>query len=132
MVVWVVVNIIGIMACSESGVIGKNGRCPWYYLQDLEFFRSTIGDAPIIMGAQTYLNLPPIYSQDRVSIVFSKKLDIQRENIILVRSITEFVDLDILKNTTSFMIGGGIIAELFLLNELIEQFFITEVCGSFI
>ena len=65
------INIIA--ACDQNGLIGINGRIPWYIPEDLQRFkRLTTGNA-IIMGRKTWENLPIKPLPDRFNIVISKK-----------------------------------------------------------
>jgi len=43
-----------IAAVSPSGVIGSNGKIPWYYPGELKYFRAMTINKTIIMGRKTY------------------------------------------------------------------------------
>ena len=63
------VNIIA--ACDQNGLIGINGRMPWYIPEDLQRFkRLTTGNA-IIMGRKTWESLPIKPLPDRENIVIA-------------------------------------------------------------
>ncbi|WP_367364235.1 dihydrofolate reductase [Candidatus Tisiphia endosymbiont of Nedyus quadrimaculatus] len=34
------ISIIGIMAATKDGVIGRNNALPWYYLDEIKHFRA--------------------------------------------------------------------------------------------
>ena len=63
------VNIIA--ACDQNGLIGINGRMPWYIPEDLQRFkRLTTGNA-ILMGRKTWESLPIKPLPDRTNYVIS-------------------------------------------------------------
>lgn len=120
--------ITGLMACDSSGVIGKNGKLPWFYEEELEHFRRLTYGQVIIMGHKTFTSLPKKILQDRFNIVFSHDLKPNNNNIIFVSSLAEFLSLDsIPQDKQLFMIGGATIAHLFLTNNLISEFLLTKI-----
>ncbi len=46
-----------VLAMSENGVIGHEGKVPWHYPEDLKHFRTTTEGHAIIMGRKTYLEV---------------------------------------------------------------------------
>jgi dihydrofolate reductase len=44
-----------IVAVSENGVIGVAGRIPWYYPEDLRYFRKRTMNSTVIVGRKTIL-----------------------------------------------------------------------------
>lgn len=51
-------NVNIIYARDANGVIGNNGTIPWHIPEDLEYFKRTTGDEPVIMGSKTWTSLP--------------------------------------------------------------------------
>lgn len=49
-----------IVATDEKGGIGKNGSIPWNHPEDMAHFRRQTLNKNLIMGAKTYLSLPPL------------------------------------------------------------------------
>lgn len=49
--------IIGIIAISKNFAIGRRGKLPWHYSEDLKFFKRTTMDNAIVMGSRTWLSL---------------------------------------------------------------------------
>ncbi|ELY62148.1 dihydrofolate reductase, partial [Natronolimnohabitans innermongolicus] len=47
-------ELVGIVAVAENGVIGKDGDMPWHVPADLQHFKETTMDHPLIMGRVTY------------------------------------------------------------------------------
>jgi dihydrofolate reductase len=47
-------ELVGIVAVADNGVIGNEGDMPWHIPADLEHFRETTMDHPVVMGRVTY------------------------------------------------------------------------------
>ncbi|WP_222919285.1 dihydrofolate reductase [Natrinema sp. SYSU A 869] len=47
-------ELVGIVAVADNGVIGKDGDMPWHIPADLQHFKETTMDHPVIMGRVTY------------------------------------------------------------------------------
>ncbi|WP_254763877.1 dihydrofolate reductase [Natrinema marinum] len=47
-------ELVAIVAVADNGVIGKDGDMPWHIPADLEHFKETTMDHPVIMGRVTY------------------------------------------------------------------------------
>lgn len=48
-----------IAAMSPDRVIGRDGKIPWYYREDLAYFKAMTEGNTVIMGRHTWLSLPP-------------------------------------------------------------------------
>ncbi|SPN73874.1 Dihydrofolate reductase,dihydrofolate reductase,Dihydrofolate reductase [Chlamydia serpentis] len=118
-------KITGIVACDPSGVIGSKGKLPWHYPEDLLFFSETIQKFPIVMGKKTWETLPRKYFDGRQSAVFSRKNQQTLKGISWVRSLEEFMLLNLL--SPIFLIGGAEIYSLFLQNHMVEDFFVSHI-----
>ncbi|MFK8040187.1 MAG: dihydrofolate reductase [Rickettsiaceae bacterium] len=125
--------IIGIMSCDPDGVVGKNNSIPWYYHEDLEHFRLHTKNNISIMGYNTFVSIPDSTLSNMTNIVLTKKhktlIDTKDRNIYIVSSLAHFLNIiDSLKTKQSiFMIGGAMIADLFLSNNLIDEFILTKI-----
>ena len=95
------INII--VARSRNGVIGKDGKLPWYLPEDLKFFKEKTIGFPVIMGRKTWESIgKPL--KGRENIVLTKNPSYQVNNAIKVSSLEEALALftgDI------FIIGGA-------------------------
>jgi len=121
-------KIIGIMACAKNGVVGKDGAVPWRYSGDLQHFRSTIGNSPIIMGRKSFEVMPQSFLKDRTVIVFSRKKRPSIQDAIFVASLEGFFALSVLPEMpVMYMIGGAQLANFFLDNKLISEFILTRL-----
>jgi dihydrofolate reductase len=78
--------MIGIVAMSENGVIGKAGTLPWKYPEDLKWFKTVTSGNVVIMGRKTFESLgKPL--PNRVNIVLTRK-DI-KDNFVLGNSLED-------------------------------------------
>ena len=121
-------RILGIGACDEAGVIGKNGRLPWRSPEDLKHFFDTICEAPVIMGRKTFLSMPSRYFEKRTAIIFtrcSSQFNSSR-NLIFISSLKEFFSID-RQFHDLYVIGGAQIYSLFLKENLIQEFLLTRI-----
>jgi dihydrofolate reductase len=50
-------KFIGIVAISGNGVIGKDGKLPWHYPEDLAFFKKQTMGHTVVMGRNSWLPL---------------------------------------------------------------------------
>lgn len=129
-------QIIGIMACDPRGVIGKNGKLPWFYHKELEHFRNTTYGQIIIMGSKTFLDVPKDVLQNCFNIVLSQKLNKTSAPLLpstlFIQSLQEFLSIDYLpKDKQLYVIGGAKIVRLFLENNLIEEFLLTKISKTY-
>lgn len=95
------INII--VARSRNGVIGKEGKLPWYLPEDLKFFKEKTMGFPVIMGRKTWESIgKPL--KERENVVLTKNPSYEVKNAIKVSSLEEALTLftgDI------FIIGGA-------------------------
>ena len=43
-----------IVAISKNGVIGKSNSLPWYYKEDLQYFKEITTGKTVVMGKNTF------------------------------------------------------------------------------
>ena len=75
-------NIHLIAAIDEDGGIGKDGKLPWHFTEDMKYFKNLTkgaGDNAVIMGRKTFesLNYTPL--PQRTNIILSKSLEINQQ-----------------------------------------------------
>jgi dihydrofolate reductase len=63
-----------VVAIAEDGAIGRNGALPWHLPADLQFFKRTTMDKPVIMGRRTWESLKGQPLKGRYNIVLSRSL----------------------------------------------------------
>ncbi len=94
-----------IVATSENGVIGRDGKLPWHIPGDLKHFKSLTTNNVVIMGRKTYESIgKPL--PNRLNIVITRDKNKTYEGCITVNSIENAIrkagtDKEI------FIIGGG-------------------------
>jgi dihydrofolate reductase len=122
-------EIIGIMAATNDGVIGSKGKLPWNYPDELEHFKSATLNQTIVMGQKTYESTPKDLFKNRRALVLSRSSQLQLEDASVLYSMDEFVGYMTTNPSMAkiFMIGGGEIANLFLENNLISSFILTQI-----
>ncbi len=124
-------KIIGIMACTDSGVIGLNGRIPWRYNDELKHFQEVTKGQTVIMGRKTFDEMKHLnLLKERESIVFTRNLSLLNNSTAHVRfvsSLDALTKLNFTQEKNIYMIGGGEIAELFLNTNMLEKFLLTII-----
>jgi dihydrofolate reductase len=125
-------KILGIGACDEAGNMGKDGKLPWFCPEDLKHFSDTTNGSPIIMGSHTLQSLPSHYLKERTAIIFTHyPLRLNRSsNLIFVSSLSEFFALEG-RFSHLYVIGGAQIFSLFLRENLIQEFILTQIKGLY-
>lgn len=117
--------IIGIVAVARNNSIGKGGRLPWHYPEDLKHFKETTTGNVVVMGMNTWRSIgKPL--PNRLNIVLSRSAQIERaENLIFLRSEKEAIDLAKYLNCDLFVIGGSKTYAEFA--DLIDAWIVTRV-----
>lgn len=115
-----------IAAHDPNLVIGKDGKLPWHYSEDLKFFKKTTLGHPIVMGRIVFeeLNEKPLPGRENIVLSRSKKYD----HVKTFDSIDKA--LDYLKdNEKVYIIGGGIIYKQTM--KLSDELIITQVHNTY-
>ncbi len=123
-------KVSGIIACDPQGVIAYKHKLPWYYPEDLAFYRKTTEHQINIMGYTTFLELSPAFIEKRCCVVFTQKKQRPRlaKNVIFVHSLAEFNELSCLPpHQSCYLIGGAQITRLFIENNRLDDLFLTEI-----
>ena len=86
-------DVAMIVACSENGVIGREGDLPWHLPKDLRHFMRSTKGCPVIMGRKTFDSLDkPLHA--RLNIVVSRTMpDSEHELVRVVRDLDEAVEV---------------------------------------
>ncbi|MBD2699359.1 dihydrofolate reductase [Spirosoma sp. BT702] len=96
-----------ISAVAENGVIGRNNELPWHLPDDFAFFKRKTSHHPIIMGRKSLESLgKPL--KNRTNIVLTRNQDFKAENVTIVHTLDDAVNVasEINKNEI-FVIGGA-------------------------
>ncbi|MCX6848908.1 MAG: dihydrofolate reductase [Verrucomicrobia bacterium] len=101
-------RLIAIVAMSSNRVIGREGKLPWHFPEDLKFFKRTTLGHPILMGRATFDSIGrPL--PGRQNIVLSNTMA-PREGLTVIRSAAELPQV-CGEAETVFVIGGARVFE---------------------
>ena len=94
-------KISAIVAVSENGVIGKNGKLPWRTIpEDLKRFKKLTDDHAVIMGRKTWVSLPVKPLPNRRNIVVSRN-----ENYLSSLSVFDTYDADSIEDAIKYVVS---------------------------
>jgi dihydrofolate reductase len=79
-------EIVLIVARADNGVIGVDGKLPWYLPADLRHFKQLTLGVPMIMGRKTFDSLPGLLP-DRRHIVLTRNDDWAEEGAEVAHSV---------------------------------------------
>ena len=123
-------KLIAIVAMSANRVIGRDGKLPWHYPEDLKFFKKTTLGHPVLMGRATFDSILSAIGKPlpgRQNIVLSRTLE-PREGVTILRELSELRET-CESNATVFVIGGAqIFAELL---PRCDGFYLTHIAKEF-
>lgn len=115
-----------IVAMGTNHVIGFNNKMPWHLPNDLNHFKQTTLNHPVVMGRKTFQSIGRPLPQRR-NVVISKSGFLSNE-VEVVGSLDEALDL--LKDEAEiFIIGGGTIYEQMIAHA--HMLYVTEIEGEF-
>jgi dihydrofolate reductase len=127
------VRIAFVVARSENGVIGRDGKLPWHISADLQHFKRLTLGKPVVMGRKTYDSIGKPLPR-RTNIVVTRDPDWQRPGVQVVHDIPTALALAYEEAHRTgvdeiSVIGGG---ELFqaLMPEA-HVIYLTEIHGTF-
>jgi dihydrofolate reductase len=119
-------NLALIVAISEDGTIGNEGKIPWHIREDLQRFKRLTMGHPIIMGRRTYEAIgKPL--PGRTNIVLTQNLNFTAPpGVLTFPSLDAALDHCRRQNEQSvFIIGGSKVYQAAL--PLADKLFVTEV-----
>lgn len=116
--------------------IAKEGKIPWHYSEDMEFFRKTTLNHIVIMGRKTWESLPNSYRPlpNRFNVVLSQKSKLKGNT--LPDMIFDSIESCLVyfsqnkkehKSQKKIVIGGKTIYKQFLARKLIHEMYITHI-----
>jgi dihydrofolate reductase len=135
-----------IVAYSNNYIIGNDNTIPWYYKEDLQYFRKITTQTTdkfkkniVIMGYNTHLSIPNNILKDRINIVITTKELENKDTIYYVNSIGNALELCeklIFDNSAEkvFIIGGESIYNCFHNSEyykFLDKAYITRIFKDF-
>ena len=117
--------IIGIVAIARNFAIGKNGKLPWHYTEDLKFFKRTTMGSAIAMGSTTWRSIGrPL--PGRLNIVLSRKgIDISGPGVLRLKEVDQVTELSRYLRDDVYIIGGASVYQSF--NTIIDEWLVTDI-----
>ncbi len=117
--------IIGIVAVAHNMAIGKDGKLPWHYTEDLKFFkRTTIGQV-VAMGSTTWRAIgKPL--PERLNIVISRRAAVYNlTNVIGLSRVDQIIELSEYIRDNIYIIGGAQIYKSF--STIMDEWLVTDI-----
>lgn len=109
-----IISLIAVM--TANGVIGRENLIPWYFSEDMYWFKHHTLYKPVIMGRKTFESIKKKPLLDRLNIVLSTTLLLKKksnDNLFFIN--TPEKALSLIKESYEVMvIGGSSIYKLFL------------------
>lgn len=81
-----------VVACNEDGVIGKNGKLPWKFRQDMKHFKTLTENNIVIMGRKTYESIGHALP-NRINIVITSNPNYNAHGCEIAHSLKEAMDM---------------------------------------
>ena len=114
-----------IAAIGKNGEIGKNNELIWHLKEDMQYFKKTTMNHPIIMGFNTYKSIGKALP-NRLNIVLTKnnKDKITDKSILVYDDLNKLIK-DLKDEEEYFVIGGSSIYQAFY--NLADKLYLTEI-----
>lgn len=118
-----------IVAHDPNLIIGKDGKLPWHYPDDLIHFKETTMGHPLIMGRGVFeeLNEQPLAGRENVVLSRTKSYK-EMEEVTAFSSVSEAIS-HLAGHDLVFVIGGGEVYRQFL--DYADRLYITEIHEEF-
>lgn len=117
-----------IVAIDENNLIGNGNDLPWYYPEDLKYFKKVTLHKAVLMGYNTYLSIV-----NRLGTVLPKRANYvltEEEELpmggIIVTNLEELIEA--YKDQELFVIGGKMVYTNML--PLVDRLYITRIPGT--
>ena len=127
-------ELVGIVAVAENGVIGRDGSIPWHEPADLAHFKETTMDHPVIVGRRTYEDIleglgEPLPGRTMV-VLTSRELEtpagvVGADSLATAVLRARRAARDRHGTGTAFVAGGGSVYEQFL--PFLDRLVVTEI-----
>lgn len=117
--------LIGIIAISKNFAIGRDGKLPWHYSEDLKFFkRTTLGNV-VVMGSTTWRSIgKPLPERENIVLSRSTELELP-DGVLRMSSVDEVIEFDEQDGRDVFVIGGASVYKAFA--DVIDRWIVTEI-----
>ena len=112
-----------VVALSSNGVIGREGRLPWYLSADLKHFKSITMGKPIVMGRLTHESIGRVLP-GRENIVLTRNFNYQSKGCTIIHHLNDIASDNLVTGEIMIIGGARLYAEAL---PLANRLFITEV-----
>lgn len=117
------INIV--VAIGNNNVIGLENKLPWYYPEDLQYFKKITTGKTVVMGRKTFMSIVSRNGKilpNRKNVVITSDKNFKYENVEVVNDVDDYI-----KNITEdiYIIGGSQIYDIFLPHA--DRLYITHV-----
>lgn len=104
-----------VWAEDENRVIGLEGVLPWHLPADLKFFKKVTMTGTMLMGRKTYESFPngPLPGRDHIVLTRNQDYSVDSDQVTVVHSKEEALDLIHDSNEPVHIIGGANIFDQF-------------------
>lgn len=106
-------EMIAIWAEDEAGLIGVDGKLPWYLPRELQHFKETTLNQAILMGRVTFDGMNRRLLPNRQTIVMTRDVNYQVDGVLTMTSVEEVLDWYHAQEKTLYVIGGSKVLEAF-------------------
>ena len=117
-----------IVAIGVDNIIGKDNDLPWYYPEDLKYFKKVTKGKPVIMGENTFFSIEGRLGHplpNRRNIVATLNKDFYYDGVEVVHDFIAFLKENLDTEEEIFVIGGKQIYALCL--DYVQKMYITHV-----
>ena len=116
----------GIVAVDSNYAIGRAGRLPWHYPEDMRHFRETTIGHAVVMGRRTFESIGrPL--PGRINIVLSRT-DLSVPSVHVARTPEEALVFPLLPGQDLFVIGGASVYR--VMAPWIDVWIVTRIPGT--
>lgn len=121
--------MITLIWCEDKDTgIGINNSIPWHIKEDLEFFKKTTLNHPIIMGRKTFESIgKPLKNRKNIIITRNKNYKVEDSSVEICNDVNEI--LKRYNNQDVFVIGGKQIYLLF--NNHADKLLVSRLPNSY-
>lgn len=119
-----------IVALAKNNVIGKEGAMPWYYPEDLKYFRKLTIGHKILMGRKTFDSIIARNNKllpGRKHLVVTRNLDFKYPETEVISDLASFLEKE--HDEEIFVIGGAEVYKYAL--PYTERLYITHIDKEF-
>lgn len=113
-----------IAAVGKNNELGKNNDLIWRLPNDLKFFRKVTDGNIVLMGRNTFWSLPKVLP-NRINIVISDCLEDYPDEVVVYKSIVDFLNDYNSRDVEIFIIGGASIYRQFI--DMADNIYLTEI-----